>query len=126
MSLERNVERLEQVADVDEIRQIVQENHSERDALVQLLKSMSLKPNFVGGDVGGSNEVQLLSGRQGDADRVLVSIERNQRRDGRPVAIKIAEKAAELRDANVVVSHRMLKRLGFGTDSVRDYLNANR
>ena len=53
-------------------------------------------------------------------------MERNHRSDGRPVADKIAEKVSEMQALNVVVSHRTLKLIGFGSDSIRSYFKEYR
>ena len=110
MALERGVKQL----DVDAVRQSFQANKSELAELRKLVHNQ--RPQ------SSNARVDLLTGRRGEADRRRVQVDRNRRSDGRPVAEKIAEKAEELRSLGVVVSHRTLKLVGFGSDVVRRYL----
>ena len=120
MSLERNVKRLHRLSEVDEIRHIVDENKSERSALVLALQQLNL------GRRDDSGGVQLLTGTHGNNSRGMVLINRSRRSDGRPVADKIAETVAEMQALDVVISHRTLKLVGFGSDSIRFYFQEHR
>jgi hypothetical protein len=99
----------------------VEQEETERIYVVGGAHSNLVAPANARGGVQRADRVWLATGRRGDANRSLVSVKRNSRRDRRPLRLKIAAKARELRGLGVRVSFRTLKAAGFGTGTVRAY-----